>query len=267
MPRLELRGCLAAFRIAKTVLNELRISILHVILFTDSTTNLRWFNSDSCRFTFCVANRDGKILESFGAPTSVMYLSYRIQQTTSAEELRQQNLLPIWNAFLHWNAFLLDPPAMWPAFPDLQAPLSSAIDPEVKEPIAFTGMTKMAECGLDKLLALTPWGRIKRTVALILRWPPRFRERKQRKAGELTQEATASQSSPGITMFVVKKKGVAPREFKIEEPSPDELTLAVNRFVGRAQRIAYTPEFKAIGKGTALESSSPLAKVRPYIDD
>jgi hypothetical protein len=42
---------------------------------------------------------------------------------------------------------------MWPAFPDLQAPLGSALDPEVKEPVAFTGVTKMAECGLDKLLA------------------------------------------------------------------------------------------------------------------
>ena len=66
-------------------------------------------------------------------------------------------------------------------------------------------------------------------------------------------------------MFVVKKKDVAPREFKIEEPSPDELTLAVNMFVVRAQRIAYTSEFKAIGKGTTPES--PLFKVRPYIDD
>jgi hypothetical protein len=142
------------------------------------------------------------------------------------------------------------------------------LDPEVKEPIAFTGVTKMTECGLDKLLAsLTPWSRIKRTVALMLRWPARFRERKQRKAGILKQEATASQPSPRVAKFVVKKKGAAPREFEIEEPSPDELTLAVNRLVGRAQRIAYAPEFKAITRGIALESSSPLAKVRPYIDD
>ena len=81
----------------------------------------------------------------------------------------------------------------------------------------------------------------------------------------MKQEVIASQPSPRITMFVVKKKDVAPREFKIEEPSPDELTLAVNMFVVRAQRIAYTSEFKAIGKGTTPES--PLFKVRPYIDD
>ena len=66
---------------------------------------------------------------------------------------------------------------MWPAFLNLQAPLWSALDPEVKEPIAFTGVTKMTDCGLDKLLAsLTPWSQIKRTVDLILRWPARFRE-------------------------------------------------------------------------------------------
>jgi hypothetical protein len=150
-----------------------------------------------------------------------------------------------------------------------RSPSSSwLLDPEVKEPVAFTDVTKMAECGLDNLLAsLTPWSRIKRTVALILCWPARFRERKQRKAGIWKQEATASQPSPRITRFVVKKKGAAPREFEIEEPSPDELTLSVNRLVGRAQRIAYAPEFKVITRGIALESASPLTKVRPYIDD
>jgi hypothetical protein len=141
-----------------------------------------------------------------------------------------------------------------------RSPSSSwLLDPEVKEPVAFTDVTKMAECGLDNLLAsLTPWSRIKRTVALILCWPARFRERKQRKAGIWKQEATASQPSPRITRFVVKKKGAAPREFEIEEPSPDELTLSVNRLVGRAQRIAYAPEFKVITRGIALER--PLTK-------
>ena len=91
---------------------------------------------------------------------------------------------------------------MWPAFPNLQAFLGYALDPEVKEPIAFTSVAKMAKCGLDKLLAsLTLWSRIKRTVAVILCWPARFRERKQRnleQAGEYKQEATASQLSPRI---------------------------------------------------------------------
>jgi hypothetical protein len=64
---------------------------------------------------------------------------------------------------------------MWLAFPYLQAPLGYLLDPEVEEPIAFTGVTKMAECGLDQLLAsLNPWSRIKRTVAVMLRWPARF---------------------------------------------------------------------------------------------
>ena len=38
---------------------------------------------------------------------------------------------------------------MWPAFLNLQAPLWSALDPEVKEPIAFTGVTKMTESKLE----------------------------------------------------------------------------------------------------------------------
>lgn len=48
-------------RMATILLKELRIKIRRVVLFTDSTTNLRWFNSGSCRFTPYVANRVGEV--------------------------------------------------------------------------------------------------------------------------------------------------------------------------------------------------------------
>lgn len=65
MPRLELCGCLVAVRMATTLLKELRIKIRRVVLLTDYTTNLRWFNSESSLFTPHVANKVGEILESF----------------------------------------------------------------------------------------------------------------------------------------------------------------------------------------------------------
>ncbi len=65
MPRLCRVCSLMSVRMAATI-KELRLKILRVVLFTLST-NLRWFNSESCRFTPYVANRVGEILDTFDA--------------------------------------------------------------------------------------------------------------------------------------------------------------------------------------------------------
>ena len=48
MPRLELCRCLKVKPIGEGVRKDLRIKIRCVLLLTDSTTNLRWFNSKEC---------------------------------------------------------------------------------------------------------------------------------------------------------------------------------------------------------------------------
>ena len=101
IPRLEPCGCLVAVKMAKTLLSELWIRIRQVILFTDSTTNLRWFNSKSCRFTPYVANRVGEILESFwrsplALRTNVGEFSRRRQPRSSGSRI------DCWSSFLQW---------------------------------------------------------------------------------------------------------------------------------------------------------------------
>ena len=146
MPRLELYGCLVSARMAVTLKKELRIKVRRVVLFTDSTTKLRWFNSASCRFTPYVANRVGEVLESFDAK----HWYYVPTLQNPADDLSRGILaseLKAGHRFLTGPSFLLDPPALWPAFPDLQAPLGSASDPEVKEMSpAFAGATQLTIC-------------------------------------------------------------------------------------------------------------------------
>jgi len=160
MPRMELCGCLSismSIWMATIFFKELRIKIRRVVLFTDSTTNLRWFNSGSCRFTPYVANRVGVGLESFEAT----HWHYVPTLQNPADELSRgvpAAKLTAVHRFFHGPAFLLEPPAMWPAFPDLQAPLGSVLDPEVKEPPpTFTGTTRISACSIETLLSsLTP---------------------------------------------------------------------------------------------------------------
>jgi hypothetical protein len=131
MPRLELCGCLVAVRMAKTLLNKLRIRIRQVILFTDSTTNLRWFNSESFRFTTYVANRVGEILESFGAPhwryvPTLENPANDVSRGIPAAELTADH------RFFTGPSFLLDPHATWPAFPDLKLLLGPRWIPKLR---------------------------------------------------------------------------------------------------------------------------------------
>ena len=51
-----------ATRLANTIVAETRLKIRRVVMFTDSTTNLRWLNSDLCKFVVYVANQIGEIL-------------------------------------------------------------------------------------------------------------------------------------------------------------------------------------------------------------
>jgi hypothetical protein len=267
MPRLELCGCLMSARMASVLLKELRIKIRRVVLFTDSTTNLRWFNSESCRFTPYVANRVGEVLESFDAT----HWHYVPTLQNPADDLSRgvpASELTADHRFFTGPEFLLDPPTMWLAFPDLQAPLGSAPDPEVKEaPPAFAGTTKVSACGIETLLSsLIPWSRVKRTVALVLRWPAKFKERKRRGEGKPEPEVIAVLSSPRTKKFTIKKYVAVAREVEMEEPSPEELATVVSRLVGQAQRTAYALELKALNRKVALDAASPLAKVSPYLD-
>ena len=51
IPRLELCACLLSVRLVNVIKREIHIPIRRVTLFTDSTTNLCWFNFLHCRYT------------------------------------------------------------------------------------------------------------------------------------------------------------------------------------------------------------------------
>ncbi len=126
----------------------------------------------------------------------------------------------------------LDPPAMWPALPDIKAPFGSTSDLEVKEPPPeLFGTTIMSVFDIETHpLSLTPWSRVNRTVVLILRWPARCRKWKWRKEVKPRLEAVVVLPSP-----ILKKN-----------PSPEELAAVVYRLVCRAQRTTFIPDLFCI---------------------
>ncbi len=61
MPRLELSAALTGAQMAKVLQRELTVTIRRVILWSDSTTVLRWLLSDSCRYKVFVGTRVAEI--------------------------------------------------------------------------------------------------------------------------------------------------------------------------------------------------------------
>ena len=57
IPRLELQGAVAGFRLAKSTCEELNLSLEDVTYWTDSTTVLKWIRSKNRRFKTFVSNQ------------------------------------------------------------------------------------------------------------------------------------------------------------------------------------------------------------------
>ena len=289
MPRLELCGCLMSARMAAAIVKELRIKIRHVVLFTDSTTNLRWINSRECKFTPYVSSRVGEILELYDPPhwryvPTLLNPADDLSRGLEAEELK------VSHRFYTGPAFVQQPMEEWPTLPDLKLPSDAPPDPEVRA-VKFVGVAKDSVPYIDTLLAsVKPFSRIKRTVAYVVRWinvvRARVRERKSRDTVEtsfpvatsvasqaggsstLVAAAATSSSAPAqVRVTTVKKNVAAGKEFIVAAPTPDEIAAAVLLLIKRAQAREYARELRVINRGGCLDMSFPIARCLPYIDE
>jgi hypothetical protein len=131
MPRLELCGCLMSARMAATIVKELRIKIRRVVLFTDSTTNLRWINSRECKFTPYVSSRVGEVMELFDA-THWRYVPTLLNPADDISRGLPAEELTVSHRYFTGPAFVHQPMEEWPTLPDLNLPSDALPDSEVR---------------------------------------------------------------------------------------------------------------------------------------
>ena len=232
-PRLDLCACLLSVRLADVIKRELHIPIRRVILFTDSTTNLRWFNSLHCRFTPYVASRVGEILESYDA-THWRYVETHLKPADDVSRGIAAEEFTVSHRLFTGPAFLLKTPNSWSKMPKSFVAAESP-DPEIRT-LLWTGATQQKPGTIDTLfMKCILFSRIKRIVAYMLRW--RFhaqnRIKMERRSGEL----------------------------KVAE-----IQEALYRLIKLAQAKVYPKKMDAMQKNNTLDPASSLAKVTPYLD-
>ena len=64
IPRLELQGALLATRFVAIVQEEMDLAGVSPVMWTDSSTVLKWIYSTTCRYHAFVAHRNSEILDS-----------------------------------------------------------------------------------------------------------------------------------------------------------------------------------------------------------
>ena len=136
IPRLELCATLVAAQLASLLTKELTLAVVHITLWSDSTTVLTWLHSQSCRFKVFVGARVAEIQEL----TEDCTWRYVDSEQNPADELTRGKTLQELIDPNRWSQgppFLLRSPDTWPERPNAEPPEDQA---ELRK-TAFCGAT------------------------------------------------------------------------------------------------------------------------------
>jgi len=146
-------------------------------------------------------------------------------------------------------------------------------DPEVKA-LKFVGVAKKDVSFVDELVSSSrSFSRVRRIIAYALRWVfivrARVRQKKEANGGVLPPAAAAVEVVlPPASAAAVKKKFDLQEALElIPQPTAAEYGAALVVLIKRDQAVHYARELRIIGKGGCLDSSFPIAKCLPYVDE
>lgn len=169
IPRLELTAAVVAVKIDKMLHQELQVPLQKSIFWTDSTTVLRYIDSETARFRTFVANRISLIREAT-KPSQWKYVRTTENPADQASRGLKAKSLMQGGIWINGPDFLLDKECDWSEQP-VRRKETLQNDPEVKNG-ATVNMIKVEENmePIDKLISYySDWHKLKRAVAWILK--------------------------------------------------------------------------------------------------
>ena len=166
IPRLELQAALMASRMTKTVTDGHDLAIDRTVLWTDSTTGLRWLRADARRFKPFVAHRIGEISEL----TDVSQWRRVPTASNPADEATRGVKASTEEIWLTGPEFLSRPEIEWPTAKQLLEPEpDSTDDNEMKT--EFTGVTATdTPLQLPDLTRYSSWMRLTKVTGWMVRY-------------------------------------------------------------------------------------------------
>ena len=227
IPKLELCGALLLSQLLDFTSNELNIPLEQTYAWTDSSTVVRWLNSNTANLKIFVANR----VEDIRSKVPATHWKH-VPTDSNPADLVSRGAMPkeLLDMSLWWEgpSWLTEPEERWPEREDINPdrPL-----PETKQTVEIVQPTS-EEFGAD----FSSMNKLVRTTAWILRFIHNARPANK-----------------------TKKISSKRLEFK-------ELKQARQRLYSVAQTRAYGDEIKSLKKGEELPAKNRFSKLRPLLD-
>lgn len=252
VPRLELTAATMSVKVSNFLCNELKYTDITQYFYTDSKVVPGYIANESKRFHIFVANHVQKIRD-YTVPTDCRYIEadhnpadYASRGLT-AKDLKECRLW--WKApeFLSSNEEML---------PSTEHNELSPHDPEVKKVSVYSTSRKLLqqENVLDRLEYFSSWFKVKRAIAVILRYKRILKERvKQKSEGNTCQ----------------KPKGMKQHYTPV---NVQEIQDACDHILWMVQDQSFCMEMHVLKRKEpdgkyVVSKKSPLWSLDPFVDD
>lgn len=233
VPRLELQAAILAVRVHHCLRDCIGVNVTKTVMWTDSTTVLRWIRSTQRRYQQFVAHRIGEILEE----TNADWWRWVPTRENVADDGTRFTDRPQFDAASRWlrgPAFLLGDESCWPTATTSAADGPTDLLPE-EIPNRFVGVLVAGDT-----IAFTRFSQMNRIVRMF---------------GWLLRFVHNAQST---------KKGHTKMRGELDAAELRRATMAICRVV---QAEGFPAEFDALENGRTIERCSNIRALLPYLGD
>ncbi|XP_038133532.1 uncharacterized protein LOC119778397 [Cyprinodon tularosa] len=267
VPRLELAAATIAVKMDKLMKQEFRMDLKESVLWTDSTTVLRYIDNDCARFKTFVANRVSTIREN-SRPAQWRYVSTSSNPADHASRGMNAEHFMECQSWIEGPDFLAKDESHWPVLSEFSREISDD-DAEVKHKITVN-LIDAVNSSTDPLFKLihhySNWHSLRKAVAWMLRLKELLRNLcEQRK---IFKSQTQSQGNQTVKPKIVDdhmqkwKSGLKGTHLTVEDIRRSE--TAIIQF---SQRQTFHKELCALQKGDKVKRSSFIVRLDPFLQD
>lgn len=264
VPRLELTAATIAVKMDKLMKRELRMDLKESVLWTDSTTVLRYIDNDGARFKTFVANRVSAIREHT-KPTQWRYVNTASNPADCASRgMKAEHFMkcPSW---IEGPDFLTKNESHWPVLAEFSREIAED-DAEVKH-VASASIIKDGDLSTDPLFKLThhysDWHSLRKAVAWMLRLKELLRGLcEKRKAFESQVQSVVNPDAKVKDNMQKWRSTLKGTYLTVKDVRQAE--TAIIRF---SQGPTFHEELCALQKGEKVKRSSSIMKLDPFLQD
>ncbi|KAJ8352164.1 hypothetical protein SKAU_G00236400 [Synaphobranchus kaupii] len=252
VPRLELAAAGVAVKMDKLMKKELQMELEESVLWTDSTTVLRYIDNDSTRFKTFVANRVSAIRENT-RPAQWKYVNTALNPADHASRGMKADSFMKCQSWIEGPDFLAQRESHWPVLSDFSREITED-DAEVKR-MVHVNSVKAESTDTDSLNKLirhySDWHSLKKAVAWMLKLKELLQKAcKARKEFQLRIQPSASHD---VKIDTVEKQMQRWRSaLKGDHLTVKDIMEAETVIIQLSQRQTFCEEVKALQKAKWL---------------